>query len=237
MKNTTKVASFVALFLLFVQGCGQGKPSKAKYNQPVNLTGEWAVEWEDTKKNYKETIYIWVNQQNDLLTGSALDPNLIPAVVTGKVHSGEITFDVGPERGRGFRAPIPPVCTFKGIITSTNSMEGRYRVPRQRGPWSAIRTATGTNRTVYITAETKLVMSLTSLEYDRLFYLRDPIDPRDEEIKASRRVGDHYEVENRIGGFGGWLDNYEHGVFDFQLKQKILRFLNANGYPWKSLPP
>lgn len=55
-------------------------------------------------------------------------------------------------------------------MTGTNSMAGRYHVRGQRGPWRATRTASGTNRTVLVSAETKLILPLTSEEYDLLFH-------------------------------------------------------------------
>lgn len=105
MKKTAQVSTLLVFTVL--QGCNHAHSVKPEYRQPVDLTGEWAVEWEDKKSEYKETIYIWISQHKDHLTGSALDPNLIPAEVAGRMGSGEVTFDVKPESGRGFHAPTP----------------------------------------------------------------------------------------------------------------------------------
>lgn len=243
MKDSVRY--FVFVVLLLTQGCDREQANRTAYRQPVDLTGEWAVEWEDAKRDYKETIYIWILDNEGVLTGSALDPNLIPATIAGKVHLGDVTFDLGPEHGRGFRPPTPPVSTFKGTLTSTNSMEGHYRVKRERGPWRAMRTSGGTNRTVLISESTKVDISLTSEEYDRLYH---PASTQDLQRKESFRKGDNFEVEDTIGGLGGWIYRYRL-LGDFvridpatheterRLQEKILGFLNDNGYPWKSIPP
>jgi len=245
MKNTAQ--TLVVAFLFLIQGCSRDQTVKPLYDQPLDLTGEWAVEWEDKKGGYKETIYVWMTQHEEGLKGSALDPSLIPAQVTGQVRLGEVSFDVGPASGRGFHAPTPPISTFKGTITDTNSMEGRYRVNWQRGPWRATRTADGTNRTVSVSAGTKLIMPLTSEEYDLLLSLRPPLSAIDVEIKERRRVADHYEVEETVGEIGGWIHHYRFlgdlvrinpamGEKEQRLQEKIIGFLNDHGYPWKSIP-
>jgi hypothetical protein len=242
----TRTAPIILVTLTLLQSCGRDQQAKTLAIQGVDLTGEWAVEWQDSKSGYKETVYVWVMQNEDKLTGSAMDPNLIPAAISGVAHLGEVTFDLSPNYGRGFRAPIPPVSTFKGVVIGTNSMEGRYSVKRQRGPWWAIRSAQGTNRTVSVLASTKLALLLTSNEYDLLYSLRPPLSPTDAESKERRRVAGHYEVEETVGELGGWLYHYRM-LGDFvrispatseqerRLQEKILRFLNNHGYPWKSI--
>lgn len=245
MTKTTLIGLVPLVFLL--QSCERDQMARTPPIQGVDLTGEWAVEWEDTKSGLKETVYVRLTQSADNLAGTALDPDLIPAPVNGVAHLGEVTFDLSPSYGKGFHAPAPPVSTFKGAVTGTNSMEGRYNVKRLRGPWRATRTAQGTNRTVSVSANTKLVLALTSDEYDLLNSLHPPLSPIDAEFKESRRVAGLYEVEETVGELGGWL--YLHRMLgDFVrispdrseperlLQEKILRFLNDRGYPWKSIP-
>ena len=245
MTRTALVIPVALSFLL--QSCGRDQGAKMPFIQGVNLTGEWAVEWEDKSSGYKETVYVWITQSEDKLAGSALDPNLIPADVNGAVDLGKVTFDLSPSYGRGFRPPNPPVSTFKGGVIGTNSMEGRYSVKRLRGPWRATRTAQGTNRTVSVSANTKLVLRLTSDEYDLLLSLRPPLSPIDEQIKERRRVADLYEVEETVAEIGGWIHHYRFlgdlvrinpatGQKETALQEKILGFLNDHGYPWKSIP-
>ncbi len=251
---------YILLFLVVAlamiqQACVSIQPTKSAYTQPMDLTGEWAVEWVDKSKS-KETIYIWISQHGDVLTGSALDPNLIPAVVSGKVNSGVVTFDVGPERGIGFRPPSPPVTTFKGTITGPNLMEGRYKFRWQRGLWSATQTARGANRTVFITEKTKITMPLTVEEYNRLYHplsdpdlgrVWEPLTKDELKIRESLRVGEYIEVQEAIGGFYGWfyhMRNLAHemrmrpetAAKERKLHEKMLKILNKNGYPWKSMP-
>jgi len=61
-------------------------------------------------------------------------------------------------------------------------------------------------------------------------------------------VGDIYEVEDTIGEIGGWIHHYRFlgdlvrinpsmNEKEKRLQERILNFLNENGYPWKSMPP
>ena len=118
------------------------------YSQPVDLDGEWALEWEDRKNGFREVIHIWIKENGNNVSGNALDSNLIPSIVSGSKLAGQIDLDIHPEYGRGFHAPVPPGTTFKGTITGPRSMEGRFRVPGQNGTWVATRTGDGTRPTV-----------------------------------------------------------------------------------------
>jgi hypothetical protein len=243
------------LFLLFVQGCGDNQTARLSGLDQVDLTGEWAVEWQDGKTGYKEIIYLGIAHQGVVLKGTGLDPDLISALVIGEAEAGEVVLKVYPEEGRGFHAE-PVASTFKGRLTGTNSMEGKFHVKGQQGTWTATRTAVGTNRTVVISSSTKVRLPLTSEEYDLLW---TPPDPRDhpnrwqyDESKKQRRTNDHFECEMPIGDLGGVIYHYrmlgnaaaiEASYDKLQaertraLQQKILAFLNTQGYPWKSIPP
>jgi hypothetical protein len=253
-KSASQHLLFLGTICLCMLGCQDDAPGPP-YSGSIDMTGEWALEWEDKKNESRETIYVWITQEDDHLSGHALDPNLIPATVEGSMDSGNVSFTIAPHSGRGFRAPTPPATEFTGIITAANTMTGKYECQRLRGPWNATKTQDGNNRTVTVEATTKLTFPLTSEEYDMLFHplagdksssVYTPLTDHEKQYKESRRVGDHYEVEFTVGEPGGLIYHYRL-LGDFvridpnthkkekRLQEKILIFLNENGYPWKTI--
>lgn len=236
------------LGVLFSPACGARKPAPTPYLGTESLAGEWAIEWEDRKEAYRETIYAWLSQDGESVSGTALDPNLIPATVTGERKSGKVTLSIAPEHGLGFRPPQPPTSVFNGTLTGPHTIEGEFRVPGLKGTWRAVRTPTGNKRSVTVTSESKVSILLTSEEYDRLYSFTPPYNPYDLATKNRLREGDLYRVTDSIGKFGGWLYHYKLlgdfariGLADESRKErslqaKILEALNQNGYPWKTIP-
>lgn len=228
-------------------------PSKA----PANLSGEWAVEWSDSRTREKETIYVWLTQDQKRVTGTALDPNLIPATVSGEANGNEVVLRIAPKHGLGFRAPVPPVSTFTGRTTGEDALAGRFKVSRIKGTWTARRTSTTSKPTVVISADTVVPVRLTAEEYLTLFHplsvdpseqLYRPLTESETQRMESRRVADGFEERLTIGNLG-WLYYYRlqrdylrispgspRAAQGVQIQEKILRALNENGYPWKEIP-
>lgn len=230
-----KRSLFLLAFGLLVTGLWAQKT--ASTGAPPKLTGEWAVEWEDPKKNETEIIYIWFVQKNGVLSGSALDPNLIAATISGEIKESKLTFDVDPQDGDGWAAA--PTSRFKGRLTSVDTMEGRWMFSLlDRGSWKAWRTHAVTP-TVTATPKTVVPIRFTPAEHKLLLANMD---------HDSRRVGDEIEVLNRT--VEGWLYNYRMGKSWLReypgasppsevarsARAKIIRALNAHGYPWTKIP-
>lgn len=55
---------------------------------------------------------MWFTQKDGLLTGTALDPNLLPANISGEVDSRKVEFHVDPDDGNGWAAA--PTSRFRG---------------------------------------------------------------------------------------------------------------------------
>ena len=195
------------------------------------------MEWEDPKKNETEIIYIWFTEKNGVLSGSALDPNLIAATIFGEIHELNLTFNVDPQDGDGWAAA--PTSRFKGRLTSANTMEGRWMFSLfDRGSWKAWRTFAETP-SVTATAKTVVPIRFTPAEHNFLLANMH---------HDSRRVDGEIEVLNRT--VAGWLYNYRMSKIlpgeyvaaspkpkiARSARAKIIRALNAYGYPWKKIP-
>jgi hypothetical protein len=226
----------ILLLIGALSGCRDAAPSTPTGFVP-NLVGEWAVEWEDPKKKETEIIYIWFTQNGAILGGSALDPNLIPASISGEIKDLKLTVRVDPDDGAASWAAVP-TSTFKGRMTGADAMEGSWSISLlSRGSWKAWRTFAVTP-SVTVTTKTVVPVRFTVDEYDHLLKSMHP---------EAHRVGDEIEVLCTIGGIG-WLHHYRITRFWLRsttsrneemaqsVRAKILQALNVHGYPWKTIP-
>lgn len=220
-------------------------------SDPVDITGEWAVTWIDPRNKYRETFFMVVSQTDGQITGTALDPNLIPASISGTVESDQVMFFCGPARST---APyhVPPTSTFRGRIADKTSMTGSWQVNkkrhrfarREKGTWVALRTGSEAEPTTRVTSDTRLTLPLTSEEYDLLFTREFSEPTRFDKEKEAHRADSHYEPEIsvdmllyhhrqlgdmiRIKSFPPAGDTVGY----LQLQKKIEALLDTNGYPW-----
>jgi hypothetical protein len=225
-------SSFMLSLMLLSVGLFAQSPKSAPSDRA--LVGEWAVEWEDPKKKETEIIYVQFTQEDGVLSGSALDPNLIPATISGEIKNLRVTFRVDPNDGGGWAAA--PTSMFKGRMTGAGSMEGRWSFSLfNRGSWKAWPTFAATP-SVTATAKTIVRVRLSLKEYEFLKH----------DYHETRRVGDEIEVLNSIEG---WLYRYrlfgqsvrinpnsQDSLVRRQAQEKILGALNKNGYPWTKIP-
>ena len=203
----------------------------------ADLTGDWAIDFAEPRKNLKETFLINITQNGDEITGTALDPDLITATIKGTAELGEIEFLCVPSR----RAPDS---VFEGTVTGENTMEGTWQLTkkkhlfasRRRGTWSARRLAANEVPEVTVGDSTELDFTMSSEEY-----LRSP-------FPGAHKVGEGYEFRISVDNL---RRTYRH-LGDLnrinaqrspelvqarrRLQSRIQEFLNQNGYPW-SLDP
>jgi len=265
MTNLSLVTPFV-IACLVAQGCGPYEPEApsnqeagpvdvampALFTGTVDLTGEWGVQWTDPVTRYTEVFYIFVTNKNDTIAGNALDPALRPASVAGSIVSNHVTFTVHPWSG-GAPSRTLPISIFSGHLTATNSMVGRWeldRPPRSRGGssggWKANQTASGTNRTVTVAADTKLMLVLTEEQFDYLFNSLFPDPPPHNTfddhrnwylgVKKSKKVGSHYEVEMAVGSLVGMHKSQTEMHLNSTMGREVVRaiedVLHKNGFPF-----
>jgi len=227
----------------------------------TDISGEWAVKWEDPRSGDKETIYIFISQDGSQLQGDALDSHLIPAGVHGVLSSEKIRFTVDPSRGT---APFQtvPMGFYSGILLDDQTMEGTWFVNRRKGviprringSWAGRKTASGTNRTVTVSEDLCLTLPLSEDEYDLLFYNPSPsnhgedYDRRYAEQKSAKKVGDHYAIEMSVWRllhrhrFQGEMASYGEKSYTTEedkqtatirrsIQEKIASVLYENGFP------
>lgn len=231
--------AFRLLFSMLPLALGLAARTPISAGPASDVAGEWAVEWEDPDKKETEIIYIWFTQKSGVLSGSALDPNLIPATISGEIKNLKLTFDIDPQDGNGWDAA--PTSTFKGRMTDDNTMEGRWWLSLfSRGSWKAWRTFAVTP-TVTATPKTVVPIRFTPAERDLLLA---------HQYHESRPVGDEIEVLDRT--VEGWLYSYRMSrtwltegpdypgrrspAVARTARAKIVQALNAHGYPWTKLP-
>ena len=204
----------------------------------ADLTGDWAIDFAEPRKNLKETFLINITQNGDEITGTAFDPDLITATIKGTAKSGRIEFLCAPSR----RAPDS---VFVGAATGENSMDGTWQLTkkkhlfarRRKGTWSARRLAANEVPEVTVGEFTELDFTMSSEEY-RIFG----------RVPTAQKVGDGYKARISVDGL---RSTYRHlGELNRinaqrspelvqarrQMQSRIQEFLNQNGYPW-SLDP
>ena len=214
----------------------------------ADLTGYWAIDFDEPRKNLEETILVKFTHDGDKVIGTALDPDLIVATISGTAKSGRIEFLCIPSLGA-------PDSTFEGKVTGANSMKGTWQLTtkasliarRRVGTWSAQRLAPDEVPAVTIDNRTEFTFTVSSEEYDNSFswtHTNRDSDAPYEEMKLSRKVEGGYEVQayldalRREYNFLSDLirinrENSPEAVKVHRRTQsRINAIVNQNGYPW-----
>lgn len=200
------------LSCILLLGCSK----QQTYTEPVDMTGEWAIEWRVGRDSYSEVIYIRVMQKNNIFYGEALDHNLIPADIEGASGSGLVSFTIAPQHGLGYRASKPAGSHFTGRFVAADSMLGSYKVNGSRGRWNGVKISSEKRNQFPALASKRLILHVSRQEFNILNYISDS--------KLTTDATMAFTEEHRVGPD---LFMHELTIADWR---EICRYIRCNRY-------
>lgn len=223
-----------ALSCMLLLGCSE----QEAYTEPVDMTGEWAIEWREGRDSYSEVIYIRVIQTNSIFYGEALDHNLIPADIEGTSSNGLVSFTIAPQHGLGYRASKPAGSHFRGRFVTVNSMSGDYKVNGSRGRWNGVKTSSERLNQFPALAAKRLILHVSREDFNILNHISDSKLTTDATMAYTEkhRVGpDLFIHELTIAGWREICRYIRCNRYDEEVRvliDKISELLMNNGYMW-----